>query len=627
MSTDAGAVTLGQAFAEAGALAEAGRLIDALDRYTELLAAHPRVPELHFNRAVLLAQLGRNDEAEAGMHAAAELRPKWPAPPLALGHLFFQQRRHEDAARMFAAAVALAPDSIEALTNVGVALTELRRPEQALPPLRRARALAPDSEHVWYELRKALVLDNRELEALADFQRFEAAAAPTARLISVGLSSSRLVPGEDVERKYLARALEWNYSDEDLNALPSTFSRLQYHDVAQADLLRLYRRFDEAMQVTRPERMDLAQTPASPPPLRVGYLSADFRDHVMGRIMRDVIARHDRSRVLPFLYSLAPANQSDAITEALRAGAAGFADLEPLSEEEGAARIADDRLHVLVDLMVHTTWSRVGLLVHKPAPVIVTHLGHHGAVGLRQVDFKVTDAHTDLPDAGDWQLERPLPMAVPIIPLRRVAASGEPPPRWPDATVTFGAFANLAKLSPRCLRAWAAVIAAVPGSVLVFSPYREWEREIYVSRCVSFGIDPARVRFIPATMNEPLDRARYRMLDVALDAFPYTGGDSCATALAEGVPFVTLRGTRHAERVAASILTHLGVTETIADSDQAFVGIATRLALDRPWRSFVVEKIRAARPADNDAAMTPYTRALEDALWTAWQERGPEPGH
>ena len=90
---------------------------------------------------------------------------------------------------------------------------------------------------------------------------------------------------------------------------------------------------------------------------------------------------------------------------------------------------------------------------------------------------------------------------------------------------------------------------------------------------------------------------------------------------------MTFRGARHAERVAASILTHLGVTETIADNDQAFVGIATRLALDRPWRSFIVEKIRAARPADNDAAMTPYTRALEDALWTAWQERGPEPGH
>lgn len=622
MSDSPGTPTLAQAFAEAGGLAEAGRLVDALDRYNALIAAHPRVPEIHFNRAVLLAQLGRTEDAEAGMRTAAELRPRWPAPPLALGHLYFQNRRYEDAARLFGAAVTLAPDSIEALTNVGVALTALRRPEEALPPLQRARALAPDSEHVWYELRKALVLDNRELEALADFQRFETTAPRSARLISVGLSSSRLVAGEDVERKYVGRALEWNYDDADLNALPSTFSRLQYHDVAQADLLRLYRRFDEAMQSTRPERMDLAQPPAFPPPLRVGYLSADFRDHVMGRIMRDVIARHDRGRVQPFLYSLAPPNHVDAVTEALRASAAGFADLEPLSEEAAARRIAADRLHVLVDLMVHTTWSRPGLLVHKPAPVIVTHLGHHGAVGLRQVDYKLTDAHTDLPDAGDWQIEQPLPMAVPIIPLRRVAAVGEPPPRWPDATVTFGAFTNLAKLSPRCLRAWAAVLERVPGSVLVFSPYREWERDVYVSRCASFGIDPARVRFIPATMDEPRDRARYAVLDVALDAFPYTGGDSCATALAEGVPFVTRRGTRHAERVAASILTHLGVTETIADSDEAFVGIAVRLALDREWRSFVVEKIRAARPADNDAAMTPYTRALEDALWTAWQERG-----
>jgi protein O-GlcNAc transferase len=609
---------LARDFAEAGELAARGRLVDALSRYDALAVAHPRVPEVHFNRAVLLAQLGRAEDAEAGLDQAAALRPRWPAPHLALGHLLFQRGRHEEAAQVFGVALTLAPDSLEALTNVGVALTKLRRPTQALQYLRRARALAPDSEHVWYELRKALVLDNRELEALADFRAFEATAAPTGRLISVGLSSSRLVAGDALERKYLPLALGWNYEEGDLNALPSTFSRLQYHDVAQADFARLYRTFDELMQRTRPERVDIAREPAPPPPLRVGYLSADFRDHVMGRIMRDVVVRHDRARVVPFLYSLAPPGQDDKFTAEMRAHAAGYADLDPLSEEEAARRIAADRLHVLVDLMVHTTWSRPGILVHKPAPVIVTHLGHHGAVGLRQVDFKLTDAMTDLPDAGQWQLERPLPMAVPIIPVRRVAAVAETPERWPDAAVTFGAFTNLAKLSPRCLAAWSAVLAAVPDSVLVFSPYRDWEREVHLERCASFGIDPARVRFLPATMDEPRDRARYRVLDIMLDAFPYTGGDSCATALAEGVPFVTVRGTRHAERVAASILTHLGVTETIAADENQFVAIAVRLAQDPAWRAEIAAKIRAARPADNEQAMTPYTRALEDALWAAW---------
>ncbi len=619
MSTGSNPQALAESFAEAAALAEAGRLVDALERYSELAAAHPAVPEIQFNRAVVLAQLGRPEDAVAGLHAAGELRPGWAAPPLALGHLLFQQRRYEEAAHQFAAAAERAPDSIEALTNVGVALTTLRRPADALASLQRARELAPANEEVWYALRRALILNGQEADALADFLRFKVGAAPTARLIAVGLASARQLEGEAAEQHYLRLAQEWQYEVGDLDALGSVLGRLQYHDVAREDLLRLYQRYDELMQEARPERMDLAPLPPGVPPLRVGYLSADFRDHVMGRIVHDVLVHHDHERVLPFLYSLAPPGTADALTDSFRERAAGFVDLWPLGEEEGARRIANDELHVLVDLMVHSNWARPGILVHKPAPVIITHLGNHGAIGLRQVDFKLTDARADVADAGAFQLEQPLPMAVPVIPIRRVTAVGEAPARWPDVDIAFGAFANLPKLSPRCLRAWSAILGSVPRSALVFSPFQTWERDMLLRRCASFGIAAAQLRFLPATMNEGRDRARYRVLDIVLDAFPYTGGDSAASALSEGVPFVTRRGVRHAERVAAGLLTQLGVTELIADNDEDYVAIAVRLATDRDYRGDVAAKIRAARPEDLDEAMLPYTRALEDAYAAAWE--------
>ena len=83
---------------------------------------------------------------------------------------------------------------------------------------------------------------------------------------------------------------------------------------------------------------------------------------------------------------------------------------------------------MLVDLSGHTPQARPGILLRKPAPVIVAHLGDHGTIGLEQVDFKLTDAVADLPDAANFQIEAPLAMEGCVMPFRRVA----PAPADPD---------------------------------------------------------------------------------------------------------------------------------------------------------------------------------------------------
>jgi predicted O-linked N-acetylglucosamine transferase (SPINDLY family) len=214
-----------------------------------------------------------------------------------------------------------------------------------------------------------------------------------------------------------------------------------------------------------------------------------------------------------------------------------------------------------------------------------------------------------------------------VIPIRRIAQTGraEYSPRPHGATVVFAAFSSLAKLSPRCLRAWRRVLDGVAGAVLLFSPYVDWERKVYVRRAGSFGIDESRLQFVPATQSEAVDRARYRGVDIVLDAFPYTGGDSAAAALAEGVPLVTLCGRRHAERVATSILTHLGVTDTIAHTEDDYVAIAIALAQDSARRAALSERIRASLPPDVASAMETYTRNFEEALeCAATQQRARE---
>ena len=607
-------------------LAALGRHAEAVTIYDALLRDDPAQPELHYNRAIALYRSGARDQAEQAFLRAGVLRPRWSAPPLALGELYSDARRYADAEHCFRVAVSLAPDLAVAHSNLGVTLMRLGRTREALPPLRRARDLLPADEGIWLLLRNALTEVGDEQGALEDFLRFEPQAMLTTKAVGVGLTAARMVAGDAFEQKYLRLALDWPYTAADTQVLSSVLASIQYYDVAREDILRIYRTYDELMQAQRGGHSDLAaeyEAPArSGSPLRVGYLSANFRNHVMGWIMLELISRHDRRRFLPHAYSIGATRHEDALTEAFRDKTAGFVRLADRDDRAAAQRIADDRLDILVDLMSHSGGARPGILVHKPAPVIVEHLGLHGAIGLRQVDYKITDDVADEPDADRWQIEHPLPMRGAVIPIRRVIRATpcmDAPPRPADATIVFAAFASLSKLSPRCLRTWRRILDGVAGAVLLLSPYVDWERAYYVRRVGSFGIDESRLRFVPATQTELIDRARYRVVDVALDAFPYTGGDSAAAALAEGVPFVTLCGQRHAERVATSILTHLGITDTIARTEDEYVAIAIALATDSHRRGALAERIRAALPRDNASAMEAYTRNFEAVLERAWR--------
>jgi predicted O-linked N-acetylglucosamine transferase (SPINDLY family) len=602
---------------EAANRAVAGAIDDALAAYAAALAHSPQLAEAHYNVAALRLKKGDFAGAEASLGETLRLKPDWPQAFLGFGHLYFRQGRFEDAERAFDRAATLAPESVEALFNQAQALDRLRGWAEALPLLRRARALAPENEEIWAALRSHLLLFQRHEEAFEDFRAFEPHAKPSARVVAAGLLSARIAAGTDYEDKYLPLALDWPYRAGEAGHVGVALAQVQYFDVPRASLKHLYDTYNRLRQEERAGVADLVALPErTAGPLRIGYLSADFRNHVMGRLMQDVLSRHDRSRFALYAYSLALRETEDAVTDAFRACFEHFARLDDLDNRAAAQAIAQDRLDVLVDLTGHSGSSRPGILLYKPAPVIVTHLGSHGAVGLQQVDFKLGDKHVDLPDAAEYQIEAPLPLDGCVLPLRRVAPAAAAPVTREELgvgrdAVVFGTFVSLLKLSPRCLSLWRTILARVPGSILAFSPRREANRAFFLRRLASFGIGPSRVAFIPWTMNDATDRARYRLIDAVLDTLPYSGGDTTAAALDMGVPVVTRVGERAAERMSFSLLAHLGVTETVAWTDQEYIAIACRLAQDAPWRAAIASAIATRLPQSGLADLDRYTRSLE----------------
>jgi predicted O-linked N-acetylglucosamine transferase (SPINDLY family) len=557
----------------------------AAARFEQALLREPTDGETHYNHGVALQMQHHGAEAARAYQRALTCRPDLVAADFNLGVLFAEGGHQVAAATAFEAVVRRDPAHVAAHKNLCESL------------------LAAGQYAPWQQA----------------FRRFEARCPESLSLAVVALEACHLGGDFAGVERYLEglRKERFRAADEAelVDALEQLLFLLLYFDVEPAMLLRAAETYDQAAMQVYGAPLPRAER-RQPGRIRLGYLSADLRDHVMGRMMAAVLPHHDRQRFDIRLYALS--QRQDEWTARIAASADAFTSLAALDDAAAVGRIAADDLDILVDLGTHTRGARPGILARKPARVQVTHIASAGVVGMRAIDFKLTDAYADQPEAQETQLETLLPMGGCVYPYRHI----EPAPTHPyhraalgipREAIVIGAFVNPAKLSRRCLVLWRDVLQRLPEARLALSPLNAGMREAYLRLAAAGSIDAARLLFMPAGTNEGQNQARYAVVDFVLDPMPYGGVNGTLEALDAGVPVVTLVGARHGERAAYSILANLGVPQTVAHSGREYVEIAVRLARDAPFRAEVRDAIRAGLAHSPLVDMAAHTRNLEAA--------------
>ena len=126
------------------------------------------------------------------------------------------------------------------------------------------------------------------------------------------------------------------------------------------------------------------------------------------------------------------------------------------------------------------------------------------------------------------------------------------------------------------------------------------------------GLDARRLIFTTARPN-PEYLALYRAADLFIDTWPYNAHTTASDALWAGCPLVTLRGETFASRVAASLLTAVGLPELICTDVKHYVTSVTAIARDADQRRRLREHLEIAGRASPlfDTAST--ARAMEAA--------------
>jgi predicted O-linked N-acetylglucosamine transferase (SPINDLY family) len=639
------------------------QLREAAQELKAAIDAAPGYVEARVNLVSLLREDGHVRAAATLCREGIAVAPDEPALWRALGLTSLAQHQARLARKAFRRALALAPMDAETHYNEGVALQSLNRLEQAARAYQRAlvldsRLIAADfnlgvifrdigqPEAAMKAFEQVLATDPRHVaahKALAEtllamrriddwhraFDRFEAACPNALPLAVTALQVYQFRADFAQLERYLDRIQRDEFKAageaELVDCLEELLFLLLYFDFEPESLFGLYEAYDKATPRVYGRPMP-RRTQRKPGKVRIGYLSNDLRNHVMGKMMYSAIERHDRERFEIFFYSLSAT--SDEWTERYQALSPHFTRLSSLSDWDAAKRIAADDLDILVDLGTHTLGARPGILARRPARVQITHVASAGVCGLSTIDYKLTDAFADLPDNQRTQIEKLLPMDGCVYPYRHIEPAKTHPFRRDelgiaDDAIVIGAFINPLKLSRRCLGLWREILERVPNAVLAVSPMAPERRAVVGKLLTAMGIPHSRARILPQGRSEAENQARYSIVDFALDPMPYGGANGTLEALDMGVPVVTLVGRRHGERSSWSMLANLGATQTAASSGSQYVDIAVRLATDPAFMAEARGAIRTGLVRSKLIDMDAHTRALEQAYLRALEERFP----
>ena len=316
--------------------------------------------------------------------------------------------------------------------------------------------------------------------------------------------------------------------------------------------------------------------------IRIGYISPDFRHHVMYNFYYYMLFGYNKGLFHITCYSMS--EMQDEYTKSIQNAVDRWRLVTSLSLDELADIIRQDNIDILVDLAGHSTGSGLPVFALRPAPIQISGLGWMETTGFAATDYLLTDKYLDGEAEGyhSYLCEKPLFLSSQFC---YRAAEGLPDvdraPCLKNGYITFGSFNSYHKLTDEMVSVWSRILQRVPESRLLLKCQvflDESMRHKVAERFAEHGIESWRLILEPTSSDY---MQRYLEIDIALDTYPYTGGGTTLDALYMGVPVVSRYGNRRSSRFGLSILSNASLPWLATDDIKSYIKLAVALADDR----------------------------------------------
>ncbi|MBF0213118.1 MAG: tetratricopeptide repeat protein [Magnetococcales bacterium] len=605
----------------------AENLEEAARCYQQAIHLQPDTVALHNSLGDIYVKQGLLTEAEACYQQALRLRPDLSESYNKLGMLW-HRLRPADAEAFYREAVRVEPECAEAWNNLSVLLQEQKRYPEAEVVNREALRLKPEFAEAHHNLANLLQDLGRSEEAIAAYRLAVTYKPDYLEAFCLLIHQLQLLSDWKEHDRLFHQMMVLFYSGK-RGFIPFIFLSLPTNGREQRGCAEAYARKYAAIG---PGLCDF-RPPATPPErLRIGYLSGDFRNHPAAHLTAELFELHDRSRFEIIIYSYGP-DDGHPVRKRIMAGCDRFVDLHALTYDAAARRIHEDGVHILVELQGFTRGTRLEIPAMRPAPIQATWLGYLGTIGAPFIDYVITDWFISPVWSESHFREKLVRLPCCYQPNdRHLAIDPRTPTRaeygLPEEAFVFANFGNAYKITPEVYEVWMTLLRETPDSVLWLWKANPRVVENLCQEAESRGVSASRLIFADTLpLSEHL--ARYRLVDLYLDTFPYASGTTGSNTLWAGCPMVTCAGQTFASRQGGSLLMQVGLPELVTFSLEHYLSVVLELTRDRErlagLRRRLQSRLATAPLFDTPRFVGDLERAYE-AMWARYQA-GLPPDH
>ena len=608
------------------ALRDLKRLGDALKSYDRALKIKPDYAEALYNRGNTLGDLKRHEEALESYDRALKIKPDFAEALNNRGGALNALNHLDEALESYDRALKITPDFAGALNNRGVALVSLNRLDEALESYGRALKIKPDF---------ADALQNQG-NALRDLKRYEEALASYGCALKIEPNSEFLYGTWLYTRM---RICDWPDLQNDISVLVNKVScgekaSIPFRLLAISSSPALHRKAAEIwVQDKYPASHALPKITRRPgrDKIRVGYFSADYRNHPVSLLAAGLFETHDRSRFELTAFSFGPDTQDD-LRKRIEAAFENFIDVRNKSDQDVAMLARNLGIDIAVDLGGFTEGSRTGIFAMRAAPLQLSYLGYLGTMGAEYIDYLIAD-QTIIPDECQKHYAEKivyLPSYQANDGKRRIADKEFTREELglPASGFVFCCFNNSYKISPGVFDGWMRILRQVEGSVLFLFAENDLAAMNLQKEAAVRGVEAGRLVF-GKRLSVPEYLARYRTADLFLDTLPYNAGTTASDALWAGLPVLTCMGESFAGKVAASLLNAIRLPELITTTTEEYEALAIELATNPGKMKQIRHKLEKNRLTTPLFDTQLFTRHIEEAYTQIYEryQAGLPPEH
>jgi protein O-GlcNAc transferase len=590
-----------------------GEYNEALRLLTRSLTREPRQPFVLNSKGIVLKELKLLGQAVASFDAALAIDPSFADAYCNRANVLRALKRPSEAIASYQRAFNLRPEFAEAYYNCGLALQDLKRHEDALTYFQKAISVRPDAADFHMGLGNTLLDLKRYDEAMASYRRAMALDPHHRSALGIYLYAK-------------SWACDWDGWRDAIHRLATGIdqSAMATEPFTAITLIDDPARVKRCTETFVKETLDDVRTPLwrgehyKHEKIRIAYLSADFCTHPVASLIAGVLETHDLSRFEITGISFSHA-ENDPARSRLQAACDRSLDVEDMSDADIAGMLRKMEIDIAIDLQGYTQGARTGIFAYRGAPVQLNYLGFPGTMALPCYDYLIADQIVIPPHDRIHYSEKIvyLPDSYQCSDAKRQISSTVPTRadmRLPETGFVFCSFNATRKFTPEIFEIWMRLLARVPDSVLWLADPGEPARSNLKRAAHAHGVPVSRLVFAEYLASPEDHLARLKLADLFLDTLPHNAHATASDALWAGLPVLTSNGATFAGRVAASLLTAIGLPELIANSLEEYEAMALRFASEPHLLAKTIKpkllKNRETHPLFDTAR---FTRNLETA--------------